>query len=252
MAKYIELVGAPGVGKTRGYQHLLAIHTPDTRWIPWEKLYKESHLAASTGLRAQLKLLIQKVIGLHKYRTDYDVKLTDRFIINNAAFLDLFWQIVPTIKDIQGKDLRFHCVKYFLTLIQKTQIIKEIQSDKYAIIDEGLMNAIITYLGTCLSVEEDKKQTQKIIDSLNLPDGLIIIGASIETIMERSFNRGYLIAKDGLLTIEELKQSRMAYLKKLEVFHECLQEKNIPLLSLEATESVAVKSQKIEEFINEL
>lgn len=252
MAKYIELVGAPGVGKTSSYQHLRSHHSPGARWIPWEKLYKESHFAASKGLIAQLKRIIQKGVGLHKYRTDYDVKLTDRFIINNSAFLDLFWQLVPTIKAIQGKDLRFHIVKYFLTLIQKTQIIKEIQSDKYAIIDEGLMNAIITYLGTCSSEEEDKKQTQKILDSLILPDALIIFGANIETIMERSLNRGYLIAKDGFLTIEELKQSRMTYLKKLEVFHECLQEKEIPLLYLEATESLELKSQKIEEFINRL
>lgn len=64
-----------------------------------EKIFKENYFAASKGLIAQIKLIIQKGVGLHKYRTDYDVKLTDRFILNNTAFLDLFWQIVPTIKD---------------------------------------------------------------------------------------------------------------------------------------------------------
>lgn len=115
-----------------------------------------------------------------------------------------------------------------------------------------LMNAIITYLGTSSSEEEDKEQTQKILNSLNLPDALIIFGASIETIMERSLNRGYLIPRDGFLTEEELKQTRMTYLKKLEMFYECLQEKNMPLLYLEATESLELKSQKIKEFINRL
>ncbi|WP_010232532.1 hypothetical protein [Gillisia marina] len=43
MAKYIEFVGVPGVGKSTTYEFLKTTQVKDSKWLPYEELYKNKY-----------------------------------------------------------------------------------------------------------------------------------------------------------------------------------------------------------------
>jgi len=66
------------------------------------------------------------------------------------------------------------------------------------------------------------------------------------------WDRGNLRIRDKFLTHQELINSRRESIKEKEVYIEVLKSMNIPVLSLDANDSVKVKSNRIISFINEL
>lgn len=253
MAKYVELIGAAGVGKSTTYEYLKNLRGENDKWGLFEEEYKNGR-GTKQPLPVIIKLLIKRFLGLvssnPKFRIQYNHDVLEAFRKQNPELVELLWQtVVNKYHSINGKDLRFHAINYMMHIIQKVQTVKELTSDKYYIMDEGLVMNLNYFIQSKI-VEEN--QLTPLLDKLYLPVGVIFFDGDIDTVMERTLSRGKLIVRDENLSLGQIRKSREDVLEEKRISVKAIEAKNIPILRLAPSLSVESKAKKIVTFIDSL
>ncbi|KEO74998.1 hypothetical protein [Anditalea andensis] len=250
MSRYIELVGVPGVGKTSTYKYLKNLQTDNDKWSMLEDLFKKP-LPAKVGLKEQLKNFLKGMIGLPttpKIKIAHESKVLDDFMAQNETLIEIFWDITMTKnQDIYGKDLRFHAVYYMMSIFQNLQAIKTNDSKNCFVLDEGLV-LNLNYFTDESKQEPLQSQVSHVLDNIYLPSGLVLFEGDIDTIIERTMTRGKLKPRDENLSEEMIRKSREETAIEKRMFVEAVEARNIPVLRLNANESIASKAKQITAF----
>ena len=249
-------MGVPGVGKSTTYDFLRTKFVNDANWILYEELCGSK---PKRGVRDAIKYTIKKIVkpnGLPPLIPEVhrDKNVFNKFVGSNPELIELFWQAVQKDKNIYGRDLRFHAVEYIMQIFEKIQHVTERASDKYCIIDEGLIYNVNYFVESGTSDPIYERQVSAAIDAMVLPAGVVHFGGDIDTIIDRTLNRANHIRRprDEYLSPPELNESRAMALKEKQLYIEAVKSKNVPVLCLECNESVPDKSQKIMSFVNQL
>lgn len=250
MAKYIEFIGVPGVGKSTTYEFLKTKYVENSSWIPYEELCKSRNEYRKGIKELIVSYLIKKIKPNALAKMSHDRVILNNAIENNPELIELFWNTIPKIENINGEELRFYGVNYIRSVLEKIERVKEINSTKYCIVDEGLIHNI-EYFITPIP-DQEFLQVSNFLNLIYLPRAVVYFNGNPEIIVRRTLDRGSLRIRDKFLTHQELVNSRKKSMKKKEVYMEVVKSRNIPVLSLDVKDSVKLKSNSIISFINEL
>lgn len=246
MAKYIEFIGVSGVGKSTTYNsltrypnnsHYILCENLDTRKITFKQAFKSS---------------LQTITSLEQPPLPGpDWKIIDRFCLNNPELVDLFWSNFSPLRKINVKDSRFHAVAYILKIMEKLQRVFDHPTDKFVLVDEGLIHNLNYFINSSLP-NGYSEQINKATDLITLPAGVVYFSGDIQTVIERTSGREKINYRDNGLSSQELRDLREESIKEKETFIEAVVARNIPVLTLECKDSVPKKSEKIVGFVNHL
>jgi len=250
MAHYIELVGVPGVGKTSTYKHLKNLQTENDNWKLLEDIFKKPP-PKQVGVKRRLQTLVKGLLGLPtapKNQVAPDNKVLDDFMEENEELIDLFWETTMTKnQNIYGKDLRFHSVYYMMMVFKNLQAIKTQNTNKCYVLDEGLVLNLNYFTNEALEEPMDS-QISKTLDMIFLPSGVVLFEGDVDTILERTKTRGKLKPRDEYLSEEMLRKSREETAREKQSFVKAVEDRNIPVIRLDAQDSIESKAKKIAEF----
>lgn len=254
MARYIELVGVPGVGKTSTYNYLKNLQTEKDEWKLLEDLFRTPVLI-QPNFNLWLKNSIKYLLGLPtipKIKIAHNTKVLDDFIAQNDELIEIFWEVtVSKNHNIDGKDLRFHSVYYMMSIFQNLQAIKDYSSDKCFILDEGLILNLNYFTNEALEETLDR-QISHVLDRIYLPAGVVLFEGDLETIIERTKNRGILKPRDQNLSDDKLRISREETAIEKRRFVQAVERRNIPIMALNATDTIESKAKEITAFAGSL
>lgn len=245
MAEYIELIGVPGVGKTTTYNFLRGKAAKNPDWILYEDLLKYKN-PNGKKFKAVLKEHIVRFTGLNGIAPNMNT--LERYFKSNPQLMELFWKKISKNEKNQGKDLRFYGVNYIMAVLEKIQNIKDVKLTKYCILDEGLVHNI-NYFTTHTS---NLKQISTVLDVMDLPKAVIYFDGQVDTIIDRTLKREKLRPRDESLSSQELINSRLKSIHEKELYIEAVKLRSIPVLKLDAMDSVMLKSESIQSFIQTL
>lgn len=251
MAKYVEFVGVPGVGKSTTYEYLRSSYVNNSKWIPYEELCKNDYLRGKGIKEFLITSLIKRIKPSALSKKSHDRNVLNKAINKNPELIELFWQTISKCENINGEELRFYGVNYIRAILEKIQNIREESSDKYCIIDEGLIHNI-NYFTANVPSSELELQVSEILSFMDLPSAVIYFNGDVTTIVKRTVERGSLRLRDKSLTIEELLNSRKESIKEKCIYINAVKSKNIPVLSLDTKDTVKNNSNRIISFINGL
>lgn len=246
MAKYIEFVGVAGVGKSTTYEFLRNKCTKKSSWVLYDGNF--SRLGRWEVFKRSLKAII------HPYKVSrkcYNWQLLNRSFKENQELLKMFWEKFPENKNLEGKDLRFHLIHYILKILEKIQDVREERSDKWFLIDEGLIHNLNYFIPSSSNIPPERTLS-RVLDRMCLPDAVVYFNADVHTVIQRTLSRSKKNPRDEELSLEELAEARIKSIKEKENFVKTLAGRKIPVLHVESSESVAEKTEKIISFINKL
>lgn len=255
MAKIIEIAGPAGAGKSTILKGLTQSWKENTNWIVNERLFPHQKLEPLkiSSIAQNLPYLIKNGKTNLDNRALYEAG--KRFILQNSAYIDAYWQNLHTNynRDLEGFDNRFDSVAKFYSKIQKYQYIKEHSTNKYVLFDEGLLHDLAGRVPVKNKIlQDDNNDIEQLIQVMPLPSMLIYIDTDVDTLLERITNRKKVINVHRKKTDDEIRsftnkvKARMAFAKDL------LQEKGVPVLSIDAKEAVSNNIKIITQYISQL
>jgi deoxyadenosine/deoxycytidine kinase len=254
MARYIELVGVPGIGKSTTYKYLRNIHTDEDNWLLLEHLFKNS-TPRPVGVKQKVRTLISKILGLPmapKVKVAHDNKFLFDFMAQNEALIDIFWDITMTKnKNLFGKDLRFTTVNYIMMVFKNLQAILDYKTNKCVVLDEGIMINLSHFTNRALE-EPFESQISSVLDKFTLPSGIVFFDGDVETVIERTKIRGKLKVEDENLSDEMLKKSREETAFERRKYVEIADSRGIPILRLDAGDSIESKAKELAAFADSI
>jgi thymidylate kinase len=254
MAKIVELVGSPGVGKTTLYKHLQASWNKNYNWMPSQHFYpKKETIAESTG---SLISDILRWIKNRKGRVDMRAmeEAGGRFVELFPDYIDACWNHINCTqkKNLNGLDLRFQKVSYLYKLIQKVQTVREQENDKIAIIDEGLIHIINSILYKREAYTEEKEEIEHLLEIMPVPQGIVYVETDVEENVKRLSQRKKVIPMHKALVKGELEIFVHSDHNKRAVINTIIESKNIPFLRINSIDTIANNVSKIISFAENL
>ena len=249
MAKIVELSGSPGVGKTTIYREINARWKKNYNWIPGHYLCPHPSLSFEY-IRMFLSYLPKRLKG-KLGGTFYDMKMEarKRFVEQYPKYMDACWKdlIVKQKKTLNGLDIRLKKADLLGGQIETFQFLRESQTDKIAILEEGLIHQL-DVLSFCDTYEE----IIEIIEVMPLPDGLINIKTDVSETVRRLMQRGEFISHHTSLTIDQLEEVTKQSQERRMMINKVLEDKGIPILDIDAKASIETNTDKILSFIEKL
>jgi len=250
MAKYIELVGVPGIGKTTTYKYLKNIKTQNDNWRLLEDIFAIPP-PKQIGLKQKVKTIIKGILGLPtvpKPKVVHDNKVLFDFMAQNDKLIDKFWDIVMTkTQNYYGKDLRFMTVSYMMGVFGNLQAIKNQETDKCFILDEGIILNMTHFTDETLE-EPLESQISKVLDNFYLPSGIVLFEGDVDTVIARTKIRGKIKVEDENLSEELIRESREKTAWERRKYVSAAESRGIPVLHLNANDSIESKAREIANF----
>jgi len=272
MAKIIEICGTPGVGKSTIFKEIESRNHKNNTWSsvnnknPFgEETRQEFFYSIFTELRKGRQPINSRVKKLEsrmnfikriyrKYKLGrnfvdlYDLKSAgDKFIAQYPSYVDACWKNIfyRQAKSNNGLDLRFEKAEFIYLIIKKFQVLKEKNSKKTMIIDEGLVNMIDRGLYKSDNTEDEKLEIQELLETMPWPDALVFIETSLEEIANRIMTRKDIRDMHKGLSISELIDFTENSRQRIAVAIEYLKAKGIPVLYLDSKNSISKNAGEI-------
>jgi deoxyadenosine/deoxycytidine kinase len=246
MAKYVEFVGVPGVGKTATYTQLKC----STSSFNYYHNFRKNPYSIKGAVNNKIQSLRKKFHSSPLLSTKPE-DLLARFLEENQELADKFWEVVLLDNDPFIKNHQFHIINYIRKIIEKIQLIKEDPSPRHFVVDEGLIHNYRYFLPNDKGESVDQKLTQ-LFQIMDLPQAIVFFHGDIPEIVDRTLARNKLLEKDMNLSKTDLILSReeemMDWIKSIQI----LKEKKVEVLWVESHEDIDHKVQKITRFINAL
>ncbi len=275
MAKYIELCGSPGVGKSTIFEEIEKRERKSNFWKTVTDLYptgKEnwndfatriffdlvkgrSYTYANPEVRENFLEYIKRVgrtikRGKNYLEEDFLKKAGERFVAQNPKYIDACWNniLYRQRKSYNGFDIRFEKAGYMYKVIKKVQLTREDTSGKTIILDEGVVNLIDRALYKSELEAAEKGEIAGVLESAPLPDAVIYIETSLEENVKRLLQRKELRDMHRLLSKEDLVTYTRKCRQRLTTTIDLLKEKEIPILYLDSTDPAGENAKKIIHF----
>jgi thymidylate kinase len=255
MAKIVELIGPPGVGKSTLYSALIAKWQKGFDWIP------DRHLVSSCT-RQKLNYNSPKEFALTLLTNVYgkpDKKVLkeagQRFVDRFPEFMDFLWEYIHSEKRVHKnskKDLRFETAMLFYDKIQKTQIMLESDSKKIVLHDAGIINWIVPIIHDTYRMDEEKDLLYKFIETMYLPYAMIYVLCDTKENVKRLSTRKRKLRMHSGLDINELERSALNEQEKRASFYKILESLGIPILKIDSSKNIEDNVSQITAFLNNL
>lgn len=255
MAKIIELLGLPGVGKSTLYGALKATHTIGDSWVPAEVLYPRlrSHGASFRGL---LKSVLRRDRPLDQVALR---EAGSRFAAQNQDFIRVF------AAEMYKKSFEYqNCLEYlrkrsggFNTTLQLAQTLREDSDNRYAILDEGILMYLVGLLmdgkGSGL-LSEDNATYQWLKDALDiapLPEGIIFVDADADIVGQRAFEREKKILNYRGFTQKDIAVASSRLQKNIHGFLDLLRSKeDLFVIDIDGRRDISGNVEELKEALN--
>ena len=252
MAKIVEFYGPSGVGKSTIYEELKGKWKKDFNWIPSYHLYAKNEIKFES-----LSKFLLTVTRITKNGNIDDVAMKeagDRFVAQYPEFLDALWNniLFKQKKSYNGLDLRFERAKYFYTTIQKIQFLRESNSKKIALVDEGLIHRISRGLYKSENLIEEIDEIKHLLQIMPLPDALIYVETDVQENAKRLARRKKVISMHKLLSTTEMENIISETQERMEIITKILEDKGIPILRVDARLHVFTNVTKVISFVKYL
>jgi hypothetical protein len=252
MAKIIELLGIPGVGKSSIYSALSSSWNKDMNWVPADLLLpkqkitfrspKDFLLSFSKRIGKDINLSLLKEAGF-------------RFVAQYPEYMNGSWDAIHRkhISREDGPDVRLKEATRLKKSTEYIQYISENESLKYAILDiGGLVQRLDFTWFTSKDIVEDQREIVHLLNFMPLPEGVIYIYVDQKINVERLLNRGRTLAVHRNLTGKELEEFCKKYQQRWAFVCDKLEEKNVPLLKIRAQIPIPEIKDRINEFVEKL
>lgn len=251
MAKIVELMGSPGVGKTTIYQKMTKRWIKNYNWIPAEFLFPKEKLVLENYSRFILNVMRLIMGKKFPFDTMAMEEAGGRFVALYPEYIDKCWNNINSIhkKNINGLDLRFQKISYLYKVIQKVQILRERESDQIAVIDEGLVQLITSSLCKRENLEETTAEIEDFLQIIPMPDGIISVETDLEENTKRLLQRKKVISMHKSLVQSQLEKVICTDHKRRAAVNTILESRNVPLLRINSTDKIATNVSKIISFV---
>lgn len=252
MARIVEFIGSPGVGKTTLYKELEANWKKSYNWMPSQYFYPEKILA-NAGMPI-INLVRQFKDRKRKVDTEAMVEAGQRFVELYSEYVDVCWSNINCMqkRNLNGKDLRFQKVSYLHQLIQKVQTLREQKSDKIAIADEGLIHIIPSILYRRETLMKDQEEIETLLQIMPLPDAVVSIKTDVQENLKRLMQRRKVIPMHKSLMDDQLENFTRVDHQRRAIINDILKTKDIPFLNIDSTDKIANNVSKIISFVQNL
>lgn len=250
MAKIVELVGSPGVGKTTLYKQLEGCWNKSYNWMPSQYFYPRKEIIPDRP-GSFITDILQRIKNRNgKIDTRTMEEAGGRFVALYPDYIDSCWNHINSIekKNLNGLDLRFQKVSYLYKLIQKVQTVREHNSNKIGIVDEGLIHIINSILYKREVFSEEKEEIERLLETMPLPDGIVYIETDVQENIKRLGQRKKVIPMHRSLVKGELESFIHLDQGKRAVINTIIESKNIPFLRIDSIDTVANNVSKIISF----
>lgn len=254
MAKIVELVGAPGVGKTTLYKEIEACWNKNYNWMPSQYFYPKKKITpANSG-----SLIINILRRIRDRDGKIDMRLMEeagaRFVELYPKYIDACWNNISCMqkKNLNGLDLRFQKVSYFYKLFQKIQTLREQNISKIAIVDEGLIHILASILCQRENLKEEKEEIDRLLQTMPLPEGIVSIETDVEENLKRLMQRKKVIPMHKSLHNGQLKNITRLDHNKRAIVNSIIESRNLPLLRINSADEIAINVSKIISFAENL
>lgn len=250
MARIVEFVGSPGVGKTTIYRELIISSNKKHKWIGAEFLFPKEKLVLENYSRFILNVLRLIVKKRGHVDTIAMEEAGGRFVTSYPDFIDKCWNNINCIhkKNINGSDLRFQKISYLYKIIQKIQILRERESSQTAVVDEGLVQFITSSLGKRQDLTEEQEEIKKLFEIIPMPNGIVSIETDLKENTKRLLQRKKVISMHKSLLQSDLEKVIYIDHKRRASVNSILETRGIPLLRINSTDKVTTNVSKIINF----
>jgi adenylate kinase family enzyme len=251
LAKIVEFCGAPGTGKSTLYNELVSLWKKDSNWIPGKNLYPLARLQYKNvpGFINSVFLRARKQYNFVEMKS-----AAKRFIEQNQELMDCCWNNIyyKQKNSFNREDNRFRAAEFWFQIFQKLQVIKESGCIKFAVVDEGIIQRIDSLLYKSKNLEEEQAEIREIISKIMLPNAIVYIDADVDISISRMKKRKKKLPQFEQLSTDELKKIYQDYQQRWLYTFKLLKEKNIPVLTIDASKEVHQNRILILQFLENL
>jgi gluconate kinase len=254
MAKFIEISGTAGVGKSTLYRELVALYKPEFNWIPAHNLFPKCEIEEN-GLRYhywKLKtLLFGRDYAIDKYKL---LEAGENFVEQNPLLMNVFWENIyyKQKASLNGRDQRLDKATFLFELIQKLQVVLEQGADKLAILDEGPAKLIDVLSNTAISTQNDTDEINTALSLLPQPSALIYLQTDIKENVSRLLKRKHVIPAHKNLTEKQLENFVKESHNRKALVNNYLEKKGVRILHLDANDNVRANAIKVLKFVDDI
>ena len=257
--KRIDFIGSPGVGKTTLYNLFMARRKRHEQWLtPVEakiNIAKEYLRQCSCFSKDMVRLVLIQLIQVRSVQN----KLSES-IYNSLASKALkervnswmpFIELCSESLGDQEKPpfYRFQLAKWFLNDLQDTALVDSARINKTVVFDESLSQRATGLLPW--NIKFIGQQSRKYFKLMPPPDGLIVLQAEPEIIVQRIMARRpqKVNAQHEGLVEEELWERIKIYAEIVGIGSAVLRERGVQVLALDAALPVEVMLSKLNHFM---
>lgn len=250
MGKLIEFCGAPGVGKSTIYRELTTRFSRSSNWLPAHCLYPK------------VKTNVTKLKSLFAPAWKAYGDLDSRAMINaGKTFIQKYPGFVDACcvsilqndrSSLNGTDQRFRRISYMYRLIQKVQVCIESPTEKYIIIEEGLINGIGNALMDNKNQQQELAEIEALFKCMPIPEAIIFVEVDLQSNISRLMSRKKEIGSLEFLDNDQLHEALNRMSRKRKIATAMLAEKGVQVLNIDATRTVHENATAIVNFANDL
>ncbi|MFD2245101.1 AAA family ATPase [Pontibacter ruber] len=252
MARIVEMVGSPGVGKSTIFK---AIQAKSKSSFNWETAL-EPMQQPEAGVIGKLKILFELVMYGKGYVDAVKLKqakeASDRFVAQYSEYIDACWNNLYHRQRSSNNrlDLRFEKTAFLNRMIQKVQLLRESPNNKTVLIDMGLVNIVERGLYKSTTASEERLEIRRLLDVMPLPDAVVYIQTDAAENARRLLMRREVRDYHRSLNTEELIQCTVKWQERLNAAIDYLEEKKVPMLHVDSKNPIDENADRIIDFIS--
>lgn len=251
MAKIVEFVGPPGIGKSTTYEELCKKWTPNNTWVPYN-ICALSSPNKNTTIKSQIKKLVFKQ-NLPSPEKKLLKEAREKFIDENPDFINILWNAISNKPlHVTGRDIRYDSMRFMMKICARAQLMMEYNKSKYCVIDEGfIQNITFTvnnknngnyYEELNASIELVKKYTDVVFN----------FTVNLNALLDRIHRRQKRTFLQENLTYHQISERMEDSIQNKTLITEILEEKNIPVYTVDSSKSAQYNCNEIKRILDTL
>lgn len=231
----MEIIGAPGVGKTTIYEALAKLWSKKEPWALSKEFLPILHVS---DIQTPLKwlYLIRRLLGKPSVDQKKVTNAAYTFLQENRAFSSLCWDLIHKnrTEDHLGVDNRFRSAYYVYKVFGVYQSIVTSCDNRICVTDELLTHRIIQLTKESVN----KNEIREFVNALPLPAGIICLDAPVEVLKKRLTERQRRIIRHQGRNSSDLAKVASHDRAKLLFLCKELEERGVSVLYINASQSI--------------
>lgn len=238
MAKTVELIGPSGVGKSSLYFALQKRWRVNDDWAIYHDFKYKRKKWSPEGILLKLQSMAFAVSN-----TDYiwdEGKISDQkkeFANRHPEFIETFLDLIHEHAKVgfNGEDKRFQVIFFMFKSIERiNRVMEDLSDDRVCLIDEGLVSRLMHLNSPSFS----KKDVERYISTMPLPDAIIYLNTEADEILKRIDKREKTSTIHSGLTDSEIIESTKNTQELIDFSLSKLEKSGVEVLRLNAKKQV--------------